>query len=57
MSCESELTRLRRSSPDPDDDAKKQYANNPLYRLGYAAGFRDAMGEAIDVVREHEERE
>ena len=47
-----ELRKLLRAAVKPDDAARHEYANHPIYRLGYAAGFSDGVDEAIGIAEE-----
>ena len=57
MTCRQELQKLRDLAADPDRDVTRSYAQEAIFRLGYAAGYRDALGEALEIVDEHEDEE
>lgn len=48
------LYHLLRTAVTPDDDARREHAKDPKYRLGYAAGFNDGVKEAIEIAEEEE---
>jgi len=50
LDCPTELRRLRSESAPPMDD--DELRRDPVYRAGYARGFRNALDDAIEIADE-----
>lgn len=56
MSCERELRKVQLAAP-PRSDAEADIRGHLFFRVGYLAGYHDALREALEIVEEHEEDE